>query len=83
MPGTLLNLVSRGLAINLDASSGEAPSRKTETLTRGSEIFGSEATVKVVLAYAPAIITTSAKARVVLALDKAKSTILIMIQLQE
>ena len=83
MPGTLLNLVSSGLAINLEASSGDAPSRKTETLTRGSEIFGSEATVIVDLAYAPAMITTTAKARVVLALDKAKSTIPVMIQLQE
>ena len=36
IPGTLLSLFSKGFAINLDASFGEAPSRKTETLTRGS-----------------------------------------------
>ena len=36
IPGTLLSLFSNGFAINLDASFGEAPSRKTETLTNGS-----------------------------------------------
>ena len=78
LAASTLDIVSKGLAINREASSGEAPSRKTETLTRGSEIFGSEATVIVDLAYAPAIIITTANARVVLALDKAKSTIPVM-----
>ena len=48
MPGTLLSLFSNGFAINLDASFGEAPSRKTETLTSGSWILGSAATGMIV-----------------------------------
>ena len=36
IPGTLLSLFSSSFAISLDASFGEAPSRKTETLTNGS-----------------------------------------------
>ena len=44
IPGTLLSLFSSGLAINLEASPGEAPSRNTETLTKGSCTLGSDAT---------------------------------------
>ena len=35
-PETVFNLFSSGLATNLEPSDGEAPSRKTDTLTKGS-----------------------------------------------
>ena len=44
-------------------------------------MFGSAATPKLDLAYEPAIIITRAKARVVFAFDKAKSTIPVIIEL--
>ena len=66
--------------MSLEASSGEAPSKNTDTLTRGNWIFGSAATPREDLAIDPATITSKAKARVVLAFDKAKSTILVIHQ---
>ena len=35
-PGTVLSLFSNGLATNLEPSDGDAPSKKTPTLTNGS-----------------------------------------------
>ena len=66
--------------MSLEASSGEAPSKNTDTLTRGNWMFGSAATPREDRATDPATITSKAKARVVLALDKAKSTILVIHQ---
>jgi len=66
--------------MSLDASSGEAPSKNTDTLTRGNWMFGSAATPREDRAIDPATITSKAKAKVVLAFDKAKSTILVIRQ---
>ena len=42
IPSTLLRLFSRGFAINLAPSSGDAPSKKTVTLIKGNWILGLE-----------------------------------------
>ena len=42
-PVTFFNLFSRGLAINLDVSLGEAPSRNTDTVINGNWTFGDAA----------------------------------------
>ena len=42
-PVTVFNLFSKGLAINLEVSPGEAPSRNTDTEINGSCTFGDAA----------------------------------------
>ena len=80
IPSTLLRLFSRGFAINLAPSSGDAPSKKTVTLIKGNWILGLEEIWISCLAYAPARMITNAIVRVVFAFDKAKSTILSIIR---
>ena len=74
-PGTEFNLFSSGLAINLDVSSGEAPSKKTATVTKGKVTFGLAAIGILTLEYEPTIIINTAKRRVVLVFFNAKSII--------
>ena len=62
-----------GFDINLEVSLGEAPSKKTDTVMKGSCTFGDAAIGISCLAYEPAIITIKAINKVVLAFFKAKS----------
>ncbi len=77
-PVTLLSLFSSGLAISLEVSLGEAPSKKTDTVMNGSCTFGDAAIGISCLAYDPAMITIKAIKSVVLAFFKAKSIIRII-----
>ena len=77
-PVIVFNLFSRGLAINLDVSLGDAPSRKTDTVINGSCTLGEAAIGISCLAYDPAIITINAINKVVFAFLIAKSIILII-----
>ena len=78
-PSTLLKLFSRGLAINREPSSGDAPSRKTETLIKGSCILGLDETCISCLAYDSARRTSTAITIVVFAFERAKSMILVIL----
>ena len=60
-PGTEFNLFSSGLAINLDVSSGDAPSKKTATVTKGKVTFGLADIGILTLEYEPTIIINTAK----------------------
>ena len=77
-PVTVFNLFSKGLAINLEVSPGEAPSRNTDTEINGSCTFGDAAIGISCLAYEPAMITMKAINKVVLAFFIAKSIICII-----
>ena len=74
-PVTVFNLFSKGLAINLEVSPGEAPSRNTDTEINGSCTFGDAAIGISCLAYEPAMMTMKAINKVVLAFFIAKSII--------